>query len=137
LYRRNVGAYFKSLHGTLNHLMTSDSIWMRRLTGAGTHPVKLDAVMFDDLRTLHSARSELDAKIIDFAERLTDFELEEMLDYQSLGGAPQRQRRCDVLAHLFNHQAHHRGQAHAIITALGVAEPEPLDLLIMQYEQSR
>jgi uncharacterized damage-inducible protein DinB len=41
-----------------------------------------------------------------------------------------------VLAHLFNHQTHHRGQAHAILTRLGVAEPPPLDLLIMQRQRS-
>jgi uncharacterized damage-inducible protein DinB len=48
-YRRDVGAYFKSLHGTLNHLMTADLIWMRRLTGFGDHPNKLNAIVFDDL----------------------------------------------------------------------------------------
>jgi uncharacterized damage-inducible protein DinB len=42
-YRQDVGAYFKSLHGTLNHIMTADLIWMRRLTGSGDHPNKLSA----------------------------------------------------------------------------------------------
>lgn len=134
-YRRDVGAYFKSLHGTLNHLMTSDSIWMCRLTGIGNHPDKLDAIMFDDLPALHAARLALDAHIIGFAEHLTDLDLDEMWEYRTLNGTPQRQRRRDVLAHLFNHQTHHRGQAHAIISILGVGEPTPLDLLIMQRDQ--
>jgi uncharacterized damage-inducible protein DinB len=42
LYRKEVGAYFKSLHGTLNHLLVADRIWMRRLTGLGDHPDKLN-----------------------------------------------------------------------------------------------
>ncbi len=53
-----------------------------------------------------------------------------------LNGAPQRQPRREILAHLFNHQTHHRGQAHVILTVLGVTEPDPLDLLIMQREQA-
>jgi uncharacterized damage-inducible protein DinB len=40
LYRKEVGAYFKSLHGTLNHLLSADRIWMHRLTGTGDHPVR-------------------------------------------------------------------------------------------------
>jgi uncharacterized damage-inducible protein DinB len=60
---------------------------------------------------------------------------EEVWDYRTLNGTPQRQRRREILAHLFNHETHHRGQAHAILTVLGVAEPEPLDLLIMQRDK--
>lgn len=134
-YRKEVGAYFKSLRGTLNHILTADSIWMRRLTGVGNHPDKLDAIMFDELPALHAARTAMDARIIGFAEHITDVQLNEMWEYRTLNGTPQRQRRREVLAHLFNHQTHHRGQAHAILSILGVAEPVPLDLLIMQREQ--
>jgi uncharacterized damage-inducible protein DinB len=49
--------------------------------------------------------------------------------------APQKQLRREILAHLFNHQTHHRGQAHAILTLLGVREPDGLDLLLMQWER--
>lgn len=137
LYRKEVGAYFKSLHGTLNHLLVADRIWMHRLTGAGDHPTKLNATLFDDLPSLHAARVEEDSRIITFVQGLAEPAFEEVLEYRMLNGAPQRQPRREVLAHLFNHQTHHRGQAHAILTLLGVAEPEPLDLLIMQREQSR
>jgi uncharacterized damage-inducible protein DinB len=135
-YRRNVGAYFKSLHGTLNHLLTADRIWMRRLTGAGDHPDKLNAILFDDLSSLRLAREEEDRRIIDFVHGLADPAFEEVLDYRTLNGTPQRQQCRQILAHLFNHQTHHRGQAHAILTVLGVTEPDPLDLLIMAREQS-
>jgi uncharacterized damage-inducible protein DinB len=62
--------------------------------------------------------------------------LEETLDYRMLDGTPEKQRRREILAHLFNHQTHHRGQAHAVLTLLGMAEPDPLDLLIMQRERA-
>jgi uncharacterized damage-inducible protein DinB len=135
LYRKNVGAYFGSLHGTLNHLLTADRIWMHRLTGVGQQPVKLNAILFDDLSSLLAARVEEDSRIIDFVQSLAESSFEELWEYRMLNGAPQTQRRCETLAHLFNHQTHHRGQAHAILTVLGVTEPDPLDLLIMQREQ--
>lgn len=132
LYRKNTGAYFGSLHGTLNHLLVSDRIWMHRLTGTGSHPEKLDAILFEDLPALHAARVEEDRRIITFVQSLDEPAFEEMWDYRTLNGTPYRQRRREILAHLFNHETHHRGQAHAILTGLGVTEPEPLDLLLMQ-----
>jgi uncharacterized damage-inducible protein DinB len=108
---------------------------MRRLTGVGEHPDRLDAIMFDELVPLHLARLELDRRIIDYAESLRDSDLEKMWDYRTLNGSPQRQRLRESLAHIFNHQTHHRGQAHAIISVLGLAEPDARDLLIMQREQ--
>jgi uncharacterized damage-inducible protein DinB len=134
LYRKEVGAYFRSLHGTLNHLLAADRIWMRRLTGVGDHPDKLNAILFDDLPSLHAARVEEDGRIIAFVQGQEEPAFEEVLDYRTLNGTPQRQRRREILAHLFNHETHHRGQAHAILTVLGVAEPDPLDLLVMLRE---
>jgi uncharacterized damage-inducible protein DinB len=136
LYRQDVGAYFKSLHGTLNHLLVADRIWMHRLTGSGHHPDKLNAILFDDRSSLRAARVEEDSRILHFVQGKAEAEFEEVLEYRTLNGAPQRQPQREILAHLFNHQTHHRGQAHAILTAVGVKEPEPLDLLIMQREGS-
>jgi uncharacterized damage-inducible protein DinB len=131
-YRRNVGAYFKSMHGTLNHLLVADRIWMRRLTGEGDHPATLGALISDDFDSLQTARNAEDARITRFVDGLQESDIEKPLDYQTLNGTPQRQPVHEILAHLFNHQTHHRGQAHAILTILGIAEPDPLDLLIMQ-----
>jgi uncharacterized damage-inducible protein DinB len=133
-YRRNVGAYFGSLHGTLNHLLTADRIWLRRLTGSGEHPAKLNATVCEDLPSLRTARQREDERISSFVEQLEEAQLEQPWDYKTLNGTPQRQPLGQILAHLFNHQTHHRGQAHAILTVLGVTEPDPLDLLIMLRE---
>jgi uncharacterized damage-inducible protein DinB len=135
-YRRDVGAYFKSLHGTLNHIMVADRIWMHRLTGTGECPKNLSAIVCDDLPSLAAARQLEDQRIVSFVASLSDAQLDELWDYRTLNGTPQQQRRREILAHLFNHQTHHRGQAHAILTALGVAEPDGLDLLLMQWERS-
>lgn len=134
LYRKPIGVYFKSLHGTLNHLLTADRIWMRRLEGKGDHPGKLNATIHDDLVSLREARVAEDQRIVNFVDSLDDADFEKSWDYKMLNGTPQRQYVREILAHLFNHQTHHRGQAHAALTALGVSEPEPLDLLIMLHE---
>jgi uncharacterized damage-inducible protein DinB len=134
-YRREAGAYFGSLHGTLNHLLVADRIWLHRLTGGGTQPAALNEILFEDLTELSTARQAEDSRLIGYIASLSDAQLEEDWDYRTLSGAPQRQRRRDILAHLFNHQTHHRGQVHAILTRLGVREPEPLDLLILQRER--
>jgi uncharacterized damage-inducible protein DinB len=137
LYRREVGVYFKSLHGTLNHLLVTDRIWMRRLTGEGSHPNKLNAIAFDDFASLQAARTSEDLRIVNYTENLQEADIEKELDYTTLDGTPQRQPICEILAHWFNHQTQHRGQAHAILTLVGVTEPDPLDLLVMQRRASR
>lgn len=134
-YRKNVGAFFGSLHGTLNHLLVTDRIWMRRFTGTGDHPAKLNAIMFDDLPSLEVARKEEDNRIVQYVDRLSAEDLGKDLDYSTTSGTPQRNPLRDLLAHLFNHQTHHRGQAHMILTVLGTREPRPLDLLAMLREK--
>ena len=135
LYRKPVGVYFRSLHGTLNHLLTADRIWMHRLAGTGEHPDRLDATIHDDFASLRRARQAEDQRIVDFVTSLEAADFEKCLDYKSLNGTPRREYLREVLAHLFNHQTHHRGQAHAALTILGVNEPEPLDLLRMLDEK--
>jgi uncharacterized damage-inducible protein DinB len=91
LYRREVGVYFKSLHGTLNHLLVTDRIWMRRLTGEGSHPNKLNAIAFDDFASLQAARTSEDLRIVNYTENLQEADIEKELDYTTLNGTPQRQ----------------------------------------------
>ena len=133
-YRRPAGAFFGSLHGTLNHLLATDRIWMRRLTGEGDAPARVDAILFERLADLCAAREREDARIVGHVAGLSAAELDADFSYATTSGKPQRQPRWEARAHLFNHQTHHRGQAHAILTRLGVAEPPPLDLLAMQRE---
>jgi uncharacterized damage-inducible protein DinB len=131
-YRRDVGAFFKSLHGTLNHLLVADRIWMRRLTGEGEHPDRLDAIIHEDRRQLAGARADEDDRIVRFVASLDDAALAGTLQYATTSGKPFEQGRADVLSHFFNHQTHHRGQAHTILSICTGKEPPSLDLLQMQ-----
>jgi uncharacterized damage-inducible protein DinB len=130
--KRDVGVFFRSLHGTLNHLLVADRVWLRRLTGEGPEPARLNEILYDGFDDLRAAREAEDARVIRFIDGLDEADLAAAFEYRTLGGRAFSQRRCDVLSHLFNHQTHHRGQAHAALTILGVAEPDPLDLLAMQ-----
>ncbi len=136
-YRRPAVAFFGSLHGTLNHLLATDRIWLRRMTGEGDAPTRLDAILFERLAELRAARELEDERLIGHVAGLSGADLDADFTYATTGGTPQRRPRWEALAHLFNHQTHHRGQAHAILTRLGVAEPPPLDLLLLQREASR
>jgi uncharacterized damage-inducible protein DinB len=131
-YRRNVGAFFRSMHGTLNHLVLTDRIWMKRLTGDGDHPDRLDAILYEDRSQLAKARADEDDRIVGYIASQDDATLAGMLKYANTSGKQFEQSRASILAHLFNHQTHHRGQAHTILSICTRREPPSLDLLSMQ-----
>ena len=134
LYRKDVGVYFRSLHGTLNHLLVADRVWMHRLDGTKAAPQALSTILFEELAALSAARVDEDERILGFVASRDAAALDLVYEYRTLNGTPQHQLLREILAHLFNHQTHHRGHAHAALTRLGMAEPPPLDLLIMQRE---
>jgi uncharacterized damage-inducible protein DinB len=136
-YRKNVGAFFGSVHGTLNHLLVADRIWMRRFTGEGDHPARLDAILFEDLPSLDAARKAEDGRIARYVDGLSEEDIGRDLDYATTKGVPQRHSLRELLSHFFNHQTHHRGQVHTIFTVLGIPEPQPLDLLAMFRERAQ
>jgi uncharacterized damage-inducible protein DinB len=127
-WHRDTGAFFTSLAGTLNHLLVADRIWMRRLTGEGETHTKLTDIPFPDFADLRTAREAMDARIVAFVDGLAAASFDEEVHYSNTRGDPHHLPRGLILAHLFNHQTHHRGQAHHILSQLG-QEPPPLDLL--------
>ena len=131
-YRRNVGAFFRSMHGTLNHLLVTDRIWFKRLTGEGDHPNRLDAIIHESRAALALARAEEDDRIVRYVDALDDTVLNAFHKYTNTSGKAFEDRRRDILAHVFNHQTHHRGQAHTILSICTGREPPSLDLLSMQ-----
>ncbi len=133
-YRANRGAFFGSLHGTLNHLLVGDRVWMRRFTGEGPVQTQLDDILFDDLGSLAVERRDEDERIIAYIEGLSEGELAGPLTYRTIVNPTDiTQPLAPALAHFFNHQTHHRGQAHALITiTAGNAAMPSLDMLIFQ-----
>ncbi len=133
-YTADRGAFFRSMHGTLNHLLATDRIWMKRFTGEGDAPDRLDAIIAEDRETLTGLREAEDQRIVDYVAGLTEADLTGSVRYRTVT-APRtvEQHLAPALDHLFNHQTHHRGQAHAILTGLGREAPA-LDLIFFQRE---
>ena len=131
-FNRDVGAFFGSMMGTLNHLLTADRIWMKRFTGEGDAPTTLDAILYRPLPGLRMAREAEDKRIVDWVGGLSDKALTGRFTYMTVSDMRTvSQRLAPALDHVFNHQTHHRGQAHAILTILG--RPSlGLDLMLFQ-----
>ena len=133
-YRADRGAFFKSVHGTLNHLLVGDRIWMRRFTGEGEAPTKLDAILFGDFGELRLARETEDARIERYIGGLSEANLAGRFRYRTISNPRDiEQPLAPALMHFFNHQTHHRGQAHCLLTGLTGTAPS-LDLLLYQRE---
>ena len=122
------GAFFGSVTGTLNHILVGDRVWLHRLTGEGVPPSRLDEILFADFGELRRAREAEDERLIGVVTGLTDQRLSSAFAYRNMLGDEFEQTVAEVLAHLFNHQTHHRGQVHTLLTQLGREIP-PLDLV--------
>jgi uncharacterized damage-inducible protein DinB len=128
--KRAVGMFFGSVHGTLNHLLVADYVWMRRFTGDGPSPERLNQILYDDFAELRNAREREDERIFQFVTELQSYD--RVISYQNSKGTTYRQEIGPALTHFFNHQTHHRGQVHAGLTIAGIREPTSLDLLGLQ-----
>jgi uncharacterized damage-inducible protein DinB len=136
-YYADRGAFFKSVHGTLNHLLVTDRVWLHRFTGEGQPPDRLDAILFERFADLEIARRAEDERIVGYVDGLDDAALAGVIHYRRVSTPDlMTQALTSALAHWFNHQTHHRGQAHALLTGLGRQAPE-LDLLFFQRERER
>ncbi|RIY03539.1 damage-inducible protein DinB [Aureimonas flava] len=131
------GVFFRSLRGTLNHILCADRIWTRRITGTGEAPDRLDATLFEAFEPLRDARVAEDARIEAYVCGLREADLAATLRYGPITQSGVIEARLGpTLLHVFNHQTHHRGQAHAVLTGFGLAGPS-MDLVAFQREIGR
>ena len=115
--------FFPSIAKTLNHMVVTDRIWMGRFTGKLSDHKRLDETPYDDFAALTAAREAEDQRIIAFFRELTQARIDSVFEYKNTAGEPKSSEMLPVLAHFFNHQTHHRGQAHAMISSTRVAPP--------------
>ena len=131
--RAEAGAFWGTLHGTLNHLLWADRMWLSRLAGAEKPAVGLtgSAALFDEFEALARERTVTDTALTAWADGLADDALAgPMTWFSGALGRDATASRAIVVMHLFNHQTHHRGQAHAMITAAGESTGDT-DLFIL------
>lgn len=136
------GAFFKSIHGTFNHLLLADRVWLARFTGAtipdgfmGPGGIRaLDQELYSDFADLRRERTRTDDELSTWVSGLTDERLAGPLVYVRRGQRLETPLWCAV-AHVFNHQTHHRGQITTLLTQHGL-EPGVTDLVAMLREET-
>lgn len=131
--KRDLGAAFGSVHGTLNHLLLADQAWLQRFRGEAVTMKAPDQELYADFDQLREARRRMDDEIAAWAEGLEEAFGERPFRFYSVSYGKERAvPGWSVVAHLFNHQAHHRGQLTTLLSQLG-QEVAPTDLPWMPY----
>ena len=127
--KRDAGAFFKSIHGTLNHLLLGDRIWLGRFLAKPFPARSLDQELYADFFQLRSERDATDKAISEWVARLTESDLAGELSYTSMvNPQPRRHPLWFAITHFFNHQTHHRGQLTTLLHQQGV-DPGVTDLI--------
>lgn len=117
---QDLGAFFQSIHGTLNHLLDSDRIWLDRFLGLPLSPKKIGKNLHEDFEVLRHQRTLMDQEILDWATALTAEWLQRPFNYTSnVDGRARALPTWVLVTHLFNHQTHHRGQLTTLLSQLG------------------
>ncbi len=128
-YRRDLGLFFKSIHGTLNHLLVGEHLlWFRRFDEGVSPKLALDAELEQDRVALAERLQAGAARWTPLIARWPAERFADQLAYTTMRGTPASLPFAATLAHVFNHGTHHRGQITAALTALGQPCPE-LDLV--------
>ena len=127
-------SFFPSLMATLNHILDVDGYYIAALQGEADADRRWrEFVPADDLPELAQRQHKSDAALVAFTSTLDAAACERIIAMPRGGGRIQRDLVCHVLAHLFMHQTHHRGQVHAMLSGTSVAPPQ-LDEFLMSSE---
>lgn len=135
--KRDRGAFFGSIHGTLNHLLVADRLWLGRFRGEPYRPPSLDHELHAELADLRREREAVDDAIVELVDGLSAERLGGWLAYETFLAPPGAdgpvRKEIGLLAalvHFFNHQTHHRGQVTDLLVQAGV-DPGITDLLYL------
>jgi uncharacterized damage-inducible protein DinB len=136
-YRKDAGLFFKSIHGTLNHLLVGEHmLWYPRFARGVSPKVELNAEVEPERDRLGQALKGGAANWLPLIESWPADRFDGELSYTNMRGQAMRLPCAATLAHVFNHGTHHRGQVTAALTALGQPCPE-LDMVYLLQEEAR
>lgn len=117
-------SFFPTIRATLNHIYLVDLFYIDALEGGRKGLATFDeSEPFKDMEALRNAQAQMDDRLIAFVDRLTPPKLAQTA-FVHRGERVQKDRRDDILTHLFQHQTHHRGQVHAMLSGTGVSPPQ-------------
>jgi len=123
------GAFFRSIHGTLNHLLLGDRLWLSRFLSSEFRASSLADELYSDFAELRAERAKTDAEILGWVETLGEERLAGSLKFRSMVGNKDRAfPMWFATQQFFNHQTHHRGQVTALLMQAGI-DPGVTDLL--------
>jgi uncharacterized damage-inducible protein DinB len=133
-YHKPRRAFFGSIHGTLNHLLVGDRIWLARIEGEPYPDLRLDDQPYGSLGTLEEARAAADERMVELVDGYHEDDLPRPMRYRLLTRPEPAETPLHLCwLNLFNHQTHHRGQVHDQLTQTAVPPP-PLDLIFYLRE---
>lgn len=130
--KEDLGAFFKSIHGTLNHLLFGDRAWMGRFIGK-PFTAKIGDELYEDFNELVVQREITDLQIIEWSRKLSSEWLDQ--DFKYISGVDGKTRILPawiLVTHMFNHQTHHRGQLSTLLSQLGY-NPGATDLPFLPW----
>ena len=128
-YMAERGAFFGSIHGAFNHLLLVDRLWRGRVENKPYPADSLDETVADSRDALLQLRAAEDDILIQFTDDFDAESLAQKISYKSLVGFSGKDQVSVILAHMFNHATHHRGQVHGLLSQVP-SDPPPLDLMI-------
>jgi len=123
-YKKNRKAFFSSIHGTLNHLLVVDRAYIARIEEKDHGLKSLDQILYGNLFQLEEVRIKEDKRLIDLVNELSKESLNKEITYQGFTAGNQTLTINLILITLFNHQTHHRGQIHNMLSQAGVKPPQ-------------
>ena len=123
-YKKDRKAFFSSIHGTLNHLLVVDGAYISRIEGKNHDLKSLDQILYENLFQLEEARIKEDKRLVDLVNNLSKESINKEITYKGFETGNQTYTINLVLITLFNHQTHHRGQIHNMLSQAGVKPPQ-------------
>ncbi|MGH6953482.1 MAG: DinB family protein [Alphaproteobacteria bacterium] len=126
--KRDRKAFFGSLHNTLDHILLVDRVYTARIEGRAHGITRLNELLYGDFDALRNARQAEDERLIGLVDRLGEDRLPTVVSYKFLNGQPAKTPVELIFLTLFNHQTHHRGQVHNMLSQAGIDPPE-LDII--------
>ena len=123
-YKKDRKAFFSSIHGTLNHLLVVDRAYISRIEGKNHDLKSLDQILYENLFQLEEARIKEDKRLVDLVNNLSKKSIHREITYQGFDTGKQTYTINLILITLFNHQTHHRGQIHNMLSQADIKPPQ-------------
>ena len=123
-YKKDRGAFFSSIHGTLNHLLVVDRAYISRIEEKEHGLKSLDQILYENLFQLEEARIKEDKHLVDLINSLSEESIHKEITYKGFETGNTTYTINMILLTLFNHQTHHRGQIHNMLSQADIKPPQ-------------